>query len=398
MANKSGKKKKFPKVNSIIRCRRFLDVSENEENEDIENNDKECNFKDNNGLKKEPEFVYSEAEVQKIQKDENGNPVFYVHYRNLNRRWDTWITVNDIDYETNFREKKSEFLTSVREVEEITMGKHTVSTWYPSPFPFQYQNCPHLFVCEYCLKFESSAEAAKSHSLNCKLRHPPGEEIYSCDGISVFEIDGTVAPTYCFNLSLVAKCFIDHKNPSAHVRHFLFYIMTFNDDFGCHIVGYFSKEKVISPRSLNCILTFPQYSDFGFGRLLIEFSYLLMVKEGRCGVPEGPLSDLGHIAFMSFWRNKLISTLKDSEKPKSLRELSLETGVHIDSYRAVLRKLGASTKDGKIDLTIAPELLKKVETSINNAKVHIQPDKLIWVPPCINWRMDLPGNYELNYQ
>ena len=41
--------------------------------------------------------------------------------------------------------------------------------------------------------------------------HPPGDEIYRNSSISVFEIDGATSRTYCQNLCLLAKLFLDHK-------------------------------------------------------------------------------------------------------------------------------------------------------------------------------------------
>ena len=51
---------------------------------------------------------------------------------------------------------------------------------------------------------------------------------------------------------------------------FLFYVLTENDSEGCHIVGYFSKEK-FSPDDYNiaCILTLPPHQRKGYGRFLM---------------------------------------------------------------------------------------------------------------------------------
>lgn len=47
------------------------------------------------------------------------------------------------------------------------------------------------------------------------------------------------------------------------------------DNHGCHMVGYFSKEKD-SPDDYNlaCILTLPPYQRKGYGKLLIAFCKL----------------------------------------------------------------------------------------------------------------------------
>ena len=44
-----------------------------------------------------------------------------------------------------------------------------------------------------------------------RCAHPPGDEIYRSGNVSVFEVDGAVCRTYCQNLCLLAKLFLDHK-------------------------------------------------------------------------------------------------------------------------------------------------------------------------------------------
>ena len=63
---------------------------------------------------------------------------------------------------------------------------------------------------------------------------------------------------YCQNLCLLAKLFLDHKTLYYDVNPFLFYVICHVDEYGAHIVGYFSKEKV-SDYNLACILCFPQF-------------------------------------------------------------------------------------------------------------------------------------------
>ena len=49
---------------------------------------------------------------------------------------------------------------------------------------------------------------------------------------------------YCQNLCLLAKLFLDHKTLYYDVESFLFYVLAEYDEFGYHLVAYFSKEKV----------------------------------------------------------------------------------------------------------------------------------------------------------
>jgi GNAT superfamily N-acetyltransferase len=53
---------------------------------------------------------------------------------------------------------------------------------------------------------------------------------------------------------------------------FLFYVMCEVDSIGCHIVGYFSKEKCSEDGyNLACILSLPPHQRKGYGKFLIQF-------------------------------------------------------------------------------------------------------------------------------
>jgi len=86
------------------------------------------------------------------------------------------------------------------------------------------------------------------------LRCPPGDEIYRRCDLSAFEVDGNQAKIYCQNLCLLAKLFLDHKTLYYDVESFHFYVLTVNDDAGCHLVGYFSKVCCHSVVHLDCYL------------------------------------------------------------------------------------------------------------------------------------------------
>lgn len=155
----------------------------------------------------------------------------------------------------------------------IEFGKYEIQTWYSSPFPQEYARLPKLFLCEFCLKYTKSKAVLERHQDKCTWRHPPATEIYRCKDLSVFEVDGNVNKIYCQNLCLLAKLFLDHKTLYYDVEPFLFYVLTKNDKKGCHLVGYFSKEKhCVQKYNVSCIMTMPQYQRQGFGRFLIDFS------------------------------------------------------------------------------------------------------------------------------
>jgi histone acetyltransferase MYST1 len=194
-------------------------------------------------------------------------------------------------------EHEHEETTKVKNIEKIYMGNFEVECWYYSPYPDEYQPAEILFICEYCLKYCRKAKSFRHHKSSCLHRGPPGKEIYRELGLSVYEIDGKKEEVYCQNLCLLSKLFLDHKTLYYDVEPFFFYIICQVDDYGAHIVGYFSKEKVSQmDYNLACILTFPQYQNEGYGKFIISLSYELSKREKKTGSPEKPLSDLGKVS------------------------------------------------------------------------------------------------------
>ena len=100
-------------------------------------------------------------------------------------------------------------ITRVKNLNRLQIGKHEVEAWYFSPYPKEYAHLPVLFICEYCLSFFPSQFMFSRHRKRCTMLHPPGNEIYRHEDISFYEIDGKRQLTWCRNLSLLSKCFLD---------------------------------------------------------------------------------------------------------------------------------------------------------------------------------------------
>lgn len=221
--------------------------------------------------------------------------------------------------------------------------------------------------------------------LKCPAKHPPGDEIYRDGSISFFEVDGRKNPVYCQNLCLLAKLFLGSKTLYYDVEPFLFYIMTENDEYGCHFVGYFSKEK--RPSSLNnvsCILVLPIHQRRGFGNLLIEFSYLLTRVEGKTGSPEKPLSDMGLVTYRAYWRLVMCHQLLGLKEAVSVATLSERTGMTSDDIVCALEGLRALVRDpvsGTYALRLDHAYYKRyIENYDSKGYVKLNSDALIWVP------------------
>jgi hypothetical protein len=164
----------------------------------------------------------------------------------------------------------------------------------------------------------------------------------------VFEVDGNIDRIYCQNLCLLAKLFLDHKTLYYDVEPFLFYVLTKNDINGCHFLGYFSKEKHCPQKyNLSCITVLPHCQRRGYGRFLIELSYLLSQKEEQIGTPERPLSTHGAQTYEVYWKIKIVEQLlryHHSKREKCvLKDLMNETGMAIEDIVDTLQKLGALT-------------------------------------------------------
>src|SRR5271155_324311 len=257
----------------------------------------------------------------------------------------------------------------VRNLTKVQMGKHEIEPWYFSPYPQEFSDADMVYLDEFCLSYFSSKKAFERHRIKCTLAHPPGNEIYRDDFVSFFEIDGRRQRTWCRNLCLLSKLFLDHKTLYYDVDPFLFYVMTTRDEHGCHTVGYFSKEKESAEGyNVACILVLPQYQRQGLGRLLIAFSYELSKREGKLGSPEKPLSDLGLLGYRQYWREVLVEILSD---PAQLPPLGSShtptnsTGLHHEAI-----SLGAS---GQYSTSIA-ELASL--TAMTEKDVHEQLEVL----------------------
>jgi histone acetyltransferase HTATIP len=142
----------------------------------------------------------------------------------------------------------------------------------------------------------------------------------------------------------------------------MFYILTEQDAHGSHLLGYFSKEKESAEHyNVACILTLPQHQRKGYGRLLIEFSYLLTKKEGTVGSPEKPLSDLGLLSYRSYWSETIVALLLESGRSAyspeilmpnnnnsnmpicqmSIEQISKATGITTDDIMHTLQAMDA---------------------------------------------------------
>ncbi|PCH43620.1 histone acetyltransferase [Wolfiporia cocos MD-104 SS10] len=274
-------------------------------------------------------------------------------------------------------------IARVKNLNRLQIGRHEVDAWYFSPYPNEYAHLPVLYICEFCLCYFGSQFMLSRHRKRCNLLHPPGNEIYRHEDISFFELDGKRQLTWCRNLSLLSKCFLDHKTLYYDVTPFLYYVMCYRDSTGCHIIGYFSKEKESADNyNVACILTLPQHQRHGYGKLLIEFSYELSKKEGKLGSPEKPLSDLGLLGYRAYWAETIIELLLNTTDDISIDDIAQKTSInHADVMNTCQTLQLFKHYKGQHVICIPEALQERYRKSLEKRKRRIHPECLKWKPP-----------------
>ncbi|KFA62751.1 hypothetical protein S40285_05020 [Stachybotrys chlorohalonatus IBT 40285] len=277
-------------------------------------------------------------------------------------------------------------IARIRNISKVQFGRHDLFPWYFSPYPESFSQEDVIYLCEFCLSYYGDEFAFGRHRHKCTLKHPPGNEIYRDDYVSFYEIDGRRQRTWCRNLCLLSKMFLDHKTLYYDVDPFLFYVMTTRTDKGCHVVGYFSKEKESADGyNVACILTLPQYQRKGFGRLLIQFSYELSRIEGKLGSPEKPLSDLGLLSYRQYWSENILDLLmgyNERDEKATIESISSSLAMTTQDVEHTLQAMKMHVyhkSDHKI--VIPDKLIKQREKQKLKQKRIIDPARIQWKPP-----------------
>jgi histone acetyltransferase MYST1 len=119
-------------------------------------------------------------------------------------------------------EKEHDEITKVKNIHSIVLGKYEMETWYYAPYPDDYCCDDKMFICEFCLKYMKKHKRLEEHCLVCKMRSPPGKEIYHEEGLSMYELDGKDHKIYCQNLCLLSKLFLDHKVSIKYIYTYIY--------------------------------------------------------------------------------------------------------------------------------------------------------------------------------
>lgn len=334
------------------------------------------------------------------------NSLAYIHFLHQDKRLDRWIEIEKlkpftgrhslrwIDKEDSDEEAKSDVeiqkfenlhkqVTRIRNIDKITIGIYTIRTWYFSPYPKSIENASHLFICENCYSYFRTKEELEKHIKERGETRPPGREIYRKGNISIFEFQGFRQKLTCQCLCLLAKLFLDHKTLFYDVEGFVFYVLCECDKNGAHIAAYFSREIVSDQGNiLACIVVLPPYQKKGYGQLLISLSYEIARRSNKIGGPERPLSDLGKLAFHSYWRDTIIELFR-SRDVQSIYEIEKCTSIAKQDIVDILKEMDCVTKiRGEYELRINTEKLAIAIAQFEQRpkKLRIDPNYLIWLP------------------
>ncbi|KAG6885693.1 hypothetical protein C0993_011178 [Termitomyces sp. T159_Od127] len=168
------------------------------------------------------------------------------------------------------------------------------------------------------------------------------------------------------------------------VTPFMYYVLARRDSTGCHMVGYFSKEKESAENyNVACILTLPQHQRHGYGKLLIEFSYELSKKEQKLGSPEKPLSDLGLLGYRAYWAETIIDLLLECPDGEiSVDEIAQRTSItHADIMNTCTTLQLFKHFKGQHILCLNNAVLEKHQKNKLKRRPRIHPEYLKWKPP-----------------
>jgi histone acetyltransferase MYST1 len=302
--------------------------------------------------------------------------------------------------------REHEEVTKVKNIGFLELGRYQMETWYFSPLPKELIHDSSkeigpaaavntststgylevLYVCEFTFRmFARKCELQRfQRTIPPEDRHPPGNEIYRSENLSMFEVDGLDEKMYCQNLCYIAKLFLDHKTLYFDVDPFLFYVLCEVDDRGYHPVGYYSKEKYSDVGyNLACILSFPSQQRKGYGRFLIAFSYELSKKEEKVGSPEKPLSDLGQQAYKPYWASTILDFLlyQSDESSLSIMDISKRTSIMAEDIVYTLNQLGIlKIINSAYFIAADRRLLVALAEKYPVKEPRVDPTKLHWTP------------------
>ncbi|KAH0796057.1 histone acetyltransferase of the MYST family 1 [Histomonas meleagridis] len=364
---------------------------------------------------RESQKQYVPCKILLDRTEPNGSKKYFVHFIDVNKRWDDWVFESALDLLTlehktgtkgrkvssHTQEEDAEadlsYFGKSRNIEYLRFSRFLMKAWYFSPVPDPFDKMAALirgdkidpkdngilYCCEFCMRFFATDEEYTDHCRKCTTTHPPGDEIYRNGRISAYEVDGAFASRYCVNLCLITKLFLFHKAEYYAPQEFHFYIVCTNDVRGSHPIGFFSKEKKSEHGfNLACILTFPCYQRMGIGSFLISLSYEFSKIEKKPGSPETPLSDLGFLTYRKFWRDAVIGCLVEHRNEQlSITSISNYTGMTLEDVKFAVRdNKFIRNYEGEWVFALTHKQIDEWRSRSRRRLLRLDPRRLRWTP------------------
>jgi len=133
-------------------------------------------------------------------------------------------------------------------------------------------------------------------------------------------------------------------------------------------------------------MTLPQYQTEGYGRFLIDFSYLLSRRENQHGTPEKPLSPLGEVSYHAYWKSVILKFLTQNEDITkiSVNEIADKTGMCPHDISATFQRLNIIQRNdetGKFKLKRPKQLIESyIEKEKKSNRKILNEQALKWTP------------------
>lgn len=135
-------------------------------------------------------------------------------------------------------------------------------------------------------------------------------------------------------------------------------------------------------------MTMPQYQRQGFGRFLIDFSYLLSREEGQPGTPEKPLSDLGRVSYHAYWKSVVLDYLHANRgKPISMQAIADQTGLFVPDIALAFQLLHfvrCIKRDGDFKYQILFQI-NWAKVNAHHEKMMRMKNRIIIDSECLRW-------------
>lgn len=237
---------------------------------------------------------------------------------------------------------------------QVIFGKYEFESTQQIPYLPEYSTLPRIYICEFCLKCFKTKLILERHVGKCgTCCRPPGEEIYHDSAVSVFEVHGSREPVYCRHLVLFGRLFLDHPGLYCRVSQTIYYVVTVGDRNGCHLVGFYSREK-LGEHNLACFLVLPQHRGKGFGHFMVHLSYWLSSTDETPKYPRPPLTDAARWIYHSVWKKAITECIELEDLTEiTVRVVSCLTGIRDEDVQTMLCELGLMCEDDPRQRVIA---------------------------------------------